>query len=115
MTKPVLGPAREELQNDLAARYRAGATIQQLADATGRSYSGVHKLLDQAGVEFRAASKVAGQPRRQLVNDVVRRYDAGDSIRAIGVATGYSYTAVRNILVAEHVMLRRRGTARGSW
>lgn len=115
MTKPVLGAAREALQSDLAERYRAGATIQQIADATGRSYSGVHKLLDQAGVEFRPAWRYTGRPRRELVNEVVRRYEAGDTIRGIGAALGYSYTAVRNILVAEHVMLRRRGTARGAW
>jgi hypothetical protein len=52
--QPVLkGDEREALANDLAARYRAGASIRALVSRTGRSYGNVHRLLSEAGVELR--------------------------------------------------------------
>lgn len=54
-----------------------------------------------------------GAARREFIATVVDRYVAGDSIRGIAAATGYSYTAIRDILVRQRVTLRPRGSARG--
>lgn len=112
MTRPVAGAERERFITALAARYEAGMTIQQIADATRRSYSGVHKLLTEGGVVFRTSSSTVP---REVVREVVRRYEAGDSIRAIAAVTGRPYTTVRNVLVAQRVQLRPRGNQRGAW
>jgi predicted transcriptional regulator len=49
----VTGEARATLARDLAARYRAGDSIRELAESTGRSYGFVHRLLGEAGVQLR--------------------------------------------------------------
>lgn len=109
MTGQLRGEARRRVAADFAKRYRAGATVQQIADATGRSYTGVHNLLVVANVEFRRGSGLDSAARAAFVADVVDRYQAGDSIRAIAAVKKRSYTAVRDILVAQRVPLRPRG------
>ena len=49
----VTGEARADLARDLAARYRAGDSIRELAESTGRSYGFVHRLLLESGVSLR--------------------------------------------------------------
>ena len=49
-----LAPAEVgSLRAELRGQYEAGATVRDLADETGRSYGGVHKLLKDGGTEFR--------------------------------------------------------------
>ncbi|KOX10296.1 transcriptional regulator [Nocardiopsis sp. NRRL B-16309] len=47
------GEDRAELAAQLKRRYDAGESIRVLADATGRSYGFVHRLLSEAGAELR--------------------------------------------------------------
>lgn len=47
------GEDRAELAARLKRRYDAGDSIRVLADATGRSYGFVHRLLSEAGAELR--------------------------------------------------------------
>ncbi|WP_304450743.1 helix-turn-helix domain-containing protein [Nocardiopsis sp. YSL2] len=49
----VSGEDRAELAAQLKRRYDAGESIRVLADATGRSYGFVHRLLSEAGAELR--------------------------------------------------------------
>ncbi|MFD4577914.1 helix-turn-helix domain-containing protein [Streptomyces sp. NPDC058417] len=48
------GPERDKVAAELKARCDAGASIRALAEDTGRSYGGVHRLLADAGVAFRS-------------------------------------------------------------
>lgn len=53
--KRITDPAqRSKLMDDLKAKYERGATIRALAEATGRSYGWVHRLLEESGVTLRA-------------------------------------------------------------
>ena len=54
-----------------------------------------------------------GTARARLVADVTARYQSGATIRQVAVAVGYSYGAVRNILIGAGVELRppHRGAA----
>ncbi|MFF4205703.1 helix-turn-helix domain-containing protein [Streptomyces sp. NPDC001668] len=54
------GPDRDKLAADLKKKYDAGASIRALAEETGRSYGGVHRLLQDAGATFRSRG---GAPR----------------------------------------------------
>lgn len=54
MTQHLHGPARARLIADVTARYQAGATIRQVADAVGYSYGAVRNMLVGAGVELRS-------------------------------------------------------------
>ncbi|WP_331736473.1 MULTISPECIES: helix-turn-helix domain-containing protein [unclassified Streptomyces] len=55
------GPDRDKLASDLKSKYEGGKSIRALAEETGRSYGGVHRLLEDAGATFRSRG---GAPRR---------------------------------------------------
>ena len=64
----ITGGAREELADAFAGEYREGRSIRAIAEAHGRSYGFVHRLLGEAG-----------GPRRARGGDV--RTEAGRSAR----------------------------------
>lgn len=45
---------RETHARHIAAAYRAGNSIRQIAEATGRSYGAIHRALREHGVTMRA-------------------------------------------------------------
>lgn len=47
------GQARTQFAAELKTKYEAGASVRQLAEGTGYSYSGVAILLHLAGAEMR--------------------------------------------------------------
>jgi hypothetical protein len=49
----ITGADREKLGAQLRKRYLAGASIRELAGATGRSYGFIHRILLDSGVELR--------------------------------------------------------------
>jgi hypothetical protein len=49
----VTGTERTSLAKDLTRRYAAGESIRALAEATGRSYGFVHRVLTEAGATLR--------------------------------------------------------------
>ncbi len=56
-------------------------------------------------------SRVTGSERERLAGELRRRYDQGDSIRALAESTGRSYGFVHRILTESGVTLRGRGGA----
>ncbi|MEV7465311.1 helix-turn-helix domain-containing protein [Streptomyces kronopolitis] len=52
------GAERDRVAAGLKKKYEAGASIRALAEETGRSYGGVHRLLADAGVTFRSRGGV---------------------------------------------------------
>ena len=59
--------------------------------------------------ELKKGSRVTGPDRAAMAADLKRRYDAGESIRALALATGRSYGFVHRILTEQGVTLRGRG------
>ena len=53
-------------------------------------------------------TRVTGTDRRKLAADLKHRYDAGESIRALAVATGRSYGFIHRMLTEAGVSLRGR-------
>ncbi|MGI8307033.1 helix-turn-helix domain-containing protein [Saccharopolyspora hattusasensis] len=49
----ITGEERERVGAHLQRKYEKGASIRALAEATGRSYGFVHRLLSQRGVQLR--------------------------------------------------------------
>jgi hypothetical protein len=49
----VTGTERSSLAKDLTRRYAAGESIRALAEATGRSYGFVHRVLTESGATLR--------------------------------------------------------------
>ncbi len=60
---------------------------------------------------LRKGTRVTGADRSKLATDLKKRYDAGESIRALANATGRSYGFVHRILTETGVTLRARGGA----
>ena len=61
--------------------------------------------------ELKKGSRVTGTERDKLAGDLRRKYDGGQSIRALAEATGRSYGFVHRILSESGAKLRGRGGA----
>ncbi len=60
---------------------------------------------------LKKGTRVTGADRTKLAGDLKKRYDAGESIRALAASTGRSYGFVHRILTENGVSLRGRGGA----
>jgi len=49
----ITGPERNKLAGELKKQYDKGKSIRELADAHGRSYGFVHRVLSESGVTLR--------------------------------------------------------------
>ena len=58
---------------------------------------------------LRKGTRVTGTDRARMAADLKKRYDAGESIRALALATGRSYGFIHRILTEQGVTLRGRG------
>jgi hypothetical protein len=55
--------------------------------------------------------RITGTERKSLAKDLVKRYAAGESIRALATSTGRSYGFVHRVLTESGAKLRGRGGA----
>lgn len=60
--RQVRGDERRELTEYVSVEYKKGQSIRDIASTIGRSYGFVHRLLAEAGVDFRTR----GGARRSL-------------------------------------------------
>ncbi len=56
-------------------------------------------------------SRITGEDRTDLVKQLVKRYERGESIRSIATDIGRSYGFVHGVLVESGATLRGRGGA----
>ncbi|MGW5401539.1 helix-turn-helix domain-containing protein [Streptomyces sp. NPDC003952] len=63
--KRITGEARETVAAQLKDAYESGESIRSLAEANGRSYGFVHRILTETGVPLRGRGGAAmrGKPR----------------------------------------------------
>jgi hypothetical protein len=61
--------------------------------------------------DLKKGSRVTGSERDRLASDLRRKYDGGESIRALASSTGRSYGFVHRILSESGAPLRGRGGA----
>lgn len=47
------GEAREQATSAMVEQYAAGKSIREIAEASGRSYGFVHRILSEAGTSLR--------------------------------------------------------------
>lgn len=60
------------------------------------------------------SARLFGPDRPAVAADLRRRYEAGDTIRAVAAAAGISYSAARDLLREAGTTLRPKGIARGT-
>lgn len=61
--------------------------------------------------ELKKGARITGQSRDKLAADLRKKYDAGQSIRALAESSGRSYGFVHRILTESGTTLRGRGGA----
>lgn len=61
--------------------------------------------------DLKKGSRVTGDERNRLAADLRKRYETGDSIRALAESTGRSYGFIHRILSESGTPLRGRGGA----
>ena len=61
--------------------------------------------------DLKKGSRITGGERDKLAGDLKKKYDSGQSIRALAESTGRSYGFVHRILSESGVALRGRGGA----
>lgn len=110
------GPRLTPEQREHAVeRYKAGASLTTVAKEFGVSKQAIRALLRFRGVELRSM----GQVKRDLdsrADDIVERYQLGESQQAIGDDLGLTQSAVGRVLLARGVSkFHRAGSAHGSW
>lgn len=101
-TQPRTVPKRARRLNavqlaGLTASYEGGATVYDLADRFGIDRRTVSLCLKRMGVSLRGQS-----PSDDAVNEMVRLYEEGLSLAAVGSVLGVSAKTV-------HTWIRRRG------
>jgi hypothetical protein len=105
---------------ELAERYRAGASLDDLAVLCGDTPYRIRRALVAAGVAIRPPGPppftAAEDPRgrgicaiRRSLEDVVERYHAGASLEDLAILCRCSAGKVRSLLVKAGVELRPRG------
>lgn len=91
----------EEALVSAEARYLGGATLRELAPIVGVSRQRLGSLLRSRGVRLRRTS-----PSEHEVEEMVRRYEAGESLAAVGSRLGFDGGTVRNWLIERGVRMR---------
>jgi hypothetical protein len=66
---------------------------------------------DRVTETLKKGTRVTGADRTRLAADLKKRYNSGESIRALAAATGRSYGFVHRLLTENGVSLRGRGGA----
>lgn len=61
--KRVTGSDRASLADTLRKEYESGASVRGLAEASGRSYGFVHRLLQESGVGLRQRGGANRKPK----------------------------------------------------
>lgn len=62
--RQVRGDERRELTEHVTVEYEKGQSIRDIASTIGRSYGFVHRLLAEAGVDFRTRGGARKGPRK---------------------------------------------------
>lgn len=85
--------------NDLARRYLAGETLQDLANPLGIQAQSLAARFRKLGIPTRSKAQNLDLIRSFDINDAMRRYQSGETELAIALSTGISRPALRRRLI----------------
>lgn len=94
-------------EEEVAAAYRAGATVEVLANRHDCSVTTIRDVLAAEGVELRSRgprSPLEGRERALAV-----AYEAGGTVRELAERFGANQRTIRKVLQDEGVTMRRPG------
>jgi hypothetical protein len=95
---------------ELDATYQRLQAVPAVARELGVAYETARQWLLEAGVKLRAKGRPSLRAEHLDVDQIIKRYNSGESIAALGAAMSVSPTTVRKRLTDAGVALRpRRG------
>lgn len=94
-------------ETELAAAYRSGATVEELAARHGCSVTTVRDVLEAQGVERRARGPRSPLDGREA--EVAAAYEAGGTVRELVDRFGANQRTVRKVLAEQGVTMRPPG------
>lgn len=108
----------DEQEKVLADRYRAGASYTELATETGVTHGTIKKMLARQGVDSRSRGGRMRAFTDEEVQDVARRWGAGESQHSIGLSLGLSQDQVSRMFAMRGIVREdraARGPRHGMW
>jgi transposase len=110
---PAQAASREQLAATLRDWYEGGASVTALAAVFDCSPRTVRRLLAQANTTLRSPSQTRAlsaewQARKDLMQSLRARYEAGASVPLLAAGCGYSTSTVYRLLRQAGTALRRR-------
>ncbi len=87
----------DEEEVEIIRRYQAGASVEALSRALSCSATAVRGVLTRRGIPIRAAVRTSRFTAQQE-EEIVRQYDAGESIYRLARCWGVAADTVRNVL-----------------
>jgi transposase len=110
---PAQAASREQLAATLRDWYEGGASVAALAAVFECSPRTVRRLLAQADTRLRSPSQTRtlssdGQARKDLMQSLRARYEAGSSVPLLAAGCGYSTSTVYRLLRQAGTVLRPR-------
>ncbi|WP_243639802.1 helix-turn-helix domain-containing protein [Streptacidiphilus pinicola] len=109
-------PARQRQALDLAARYRHGETVRELATATGLSRATILNRLRLVDTPMRTAQQTRalrqGPDRARLANQMRSDYQRGATVAGLADRHGLSARTVRRLLREAGTVLRSSAETR---
>jgi transposase len=110
---PGQAAARSERAAEMRRWYETGASVAALAAVFDCSPRTVRRLLTQANIALRSASQTRAlnsdqQARRDLMQSLRARYEAGASVLLLAAGCGYSTSTVYRLLHQAGATLRPR-------
>ena len=88
-----------------------GPGIRLLGPPTWKVHLEMAVKKTAGSADIRKGARITGPARDKLAVDLARKYQKGESIRALAESTGRSYGFVHRLLVDGDVALRARGGA----
>lgn len=92
----------------LAAAYRRRGSVVAVAADLGVAFETARRWLIDAGIELQSRGRPSRAANRVGADDLIDRYQRGESVAAIASATGVSPGTVRNRLLDAGIALRPR-------
>lgn len=107
-----------EVEAQMVAEYAAGAPISKLAEKYGYGKTGVSHVLRRYGQQTRQRGNTYAEVGAAIGDEIVRRYEAGESASAIAAAHGLSYGNVCRYLRSRGIVFHqawRRAERHPQW
>lgn len=97
--------------DDIASRYEAGETLQELGDAYGVNLWTIRARLTSQGVEIRPIGRRSRLADSSLLDEAVRLYLGGAAMKVLCAKYTTNHRTLKARLLSRGVEIRRGGAA----